>query len=76
MAVHLAQTSLCLNRFSGEILAPLQARLDQMDVSLLGTIPADEQLMEFEFSGRPLIELGDESPVYTAVSHMLQQINL
>ncbi len=76
MDIHIGQTSLILNRLSGEIPAPLQARIDQMDVSLLGTIPADEQLMEFEFSGRPLIELGDESPVYTAVSHMLQQIDL
>jgi CO dehydrogenase nickel-insertion accessory protein CooC1 len=41
---------------------------------LLGVIPADEALMEFEFSGRPLVELGDESPVYQAVAGMIAQI--
>ena len=76
MDIHIEQTSLILNRLSGEIPAPLQARIDQLDVPLLGTIPADEQLMTFEFSGRPLIELSNESPVYTAVSHMMQRLNL
>jgi hypothetical protein len=30
--------------------------------------------MEFEFSGRPLVELGDESPVYRAVAAMMIQL--
>ena len=34
----------------------------------------DEALLEFEFSGRPLVELGDESPVYRAVAEMMTQI--
>jgi CO dehydrogenase nickel-insertion accessory protein CooC1 len=41
---------------------------------LLGTIPADENLSMFEFSGRPLVELGDESPVYQAVEEMMKKI--
>jgi CO dehydrogenase nickel-insertion accessory protein CooC1 len=45
-----------------------------MDVSLLGSIPADDDLSAFEFSGKPLVDLGDESPVYRAVSEMLGRI--
>jgi CO dehydrogenase nickel-insertion accessory protein CooC1 len=52
----------------------LQERIDRMDIPLLGVIPADHELTELEFSGRPLIELGDKSPVYQAVAHMLQEI--
>jgi len=54
--------------------APLQARIAQLDLPLLGTVPGDEQLVEFEFSGRPLVELGDDSPVYQAVAAMMGQI--
>jgi CO dehydrogenase nickel-insertion accessory protein CooC1 len=46
----------------------------KMDVPLLGTIPADDDLSAFEFSGNPLVELGDESPVYQAVAEMMQKI--
>ncbi len=74
MDIHIEQTGLILNRLSGDIPAPLQARLEEMDIPLLGVVPADEQLMEFEFSGRPLIELGDESPVYTAVAEIMANI--
>ncbi len=45
-----------------------------MDIPLLGVIPADEQLTRMEFSGQPLVELGDDSPTYQAVAKMLQMI--
>jgi CO dehydrogenase nickel-insertion accessory protein CooC1 len=41
---------------------------------MLGIVPADSQLLEFEFSGRPLVELGDGSPVYQAVAKMMDKI--
>ena len=44
-----------------------------MDIPLLGVIPADPQLTQMELSGHPLVELDDDSPVYKAVSVMLQQ---
>jgi hypothetical protein len=30
--------------------------------------------MRFEFSGRPLIELGDASPVYQAVTAVMERL--
>jgi CO dehydrogenase nickel-insertion accessory protein CooC1 len=45
-----------------------------MDIPLLGVIPSDQKLMEFEFSGRPLVDLGDESPVYQVVAEMMRKI--
>jgi len=38
------------------------------------TIPADEALTAFEFSGKPLVDLGDESPVYRAVEALMKKI--
>ncbi|MBC8505633.1 MAG: AAA family ATPase [Anaerolineales bacterium] len=65
---------LILNRLAGDMPAPLQERIDKMDITFLGSIPASTELAEFEFSGRPLIELGDESPVYQAVAAMMEQV--
>jgi CO dehydrogenase maturation factor len=73
--INIEQTYLILNGLMTETMPqPLQARIDALDIPLLGIVPHDDQLMEFDFSGRPLIELGDESPVYKAVAAMMQQI--
>ena len=74
MDIHIENTYLIVNRINGEMPAPLQARINQMDIPLLGIMPADNQLMEFEFSGRPLVELADSSPVYQAVAEMMDKI--
>ena len=52
----------------------LAAYIEGMEIPLLGVIPADNNLVEFEFSGRPLVDLGDESPVYQAVAGMMARI--
>ena len=57
-----------------DIPAPLQATIDTLDIPLLGVVPRDDELIAFEFSGRPLIELGDDSPVYKAVAAMMDSI--
>jgi len=62
-----------LNRLPGEMPGPLQERIDKMGIPFLGTIPMDEKLMSFEFSGKPLVDLGDDSPVYQAVARMMDQ---
>jgi CO dehydrogenase nickel-insertion accessory protein CooC1 len=45
-----------------------------MDVPLLGTIPADGELASYEFSGKPLVDLPDTSPVYQSVAGMMAKI--
>jgi CO dehydrogenase maturation factor len=72
--IHIENTYLILNRLNGEMPAPLRERVEGMDIPLLGVVPANAELLEFEFSGRPLVELGDESPVYQAVAGMMREI--
>jgi hypothetical protein len=52
----------------------LRAFAEKIGVPLLGTIPANGDLAAFEFSGKPLVDLGDDSPVYQAVAGMLNTI--
>lgn len=73
--VRIENVYLVINRLTGEIPPALQAYIEaNLDVPLLGTIPSDSTLMDFEFSGRPLVELGDQSPVYQAVDRMMRKI--
>lgn len=72
--INIEKSYLIVNRLRGEMPVELKAFTDKMDFPLLSTIPADDELAAFEFSGRPLVELGDESPVYQAVEEMMHQI--
>jgi len=72
--IHIENSYLIMNRLNGEMPEALRERVNKLDMPLLGTIPADNQLLEFEFSGRPLVELGDQSPVYQAVAEMMDKI--
>jgi CO dehydrogenase maturation factor len=72
--INVGNVYLILNRVMGVIPPPLQDRIDAMGVNFLGTVLSNNQLMEFEFSGRPLVELGDDSPVYQAVAGMMERI--
>jgi CO dehydrogenase maturation factor len=65
---------LILNRLSGPIPPALEAAIDKLQIPLLGIVPADSELMEFEFSGRPLVELGDDSPVFRSIAEMMAQM--
>ena len=69
------QTYLIVNRLaSSEIPPPLKVLMDSLKTPLLGIIPEDNTLLSFEFCGRPLVELGEESPVYQAVEQMMRQL--
>lgn len=74
LEINIKNTYFILNRIPGEIPPPLQSRIEEMKIPFLGSIPSDQELMAFDFSGKPLIELADDSPVYQAVAGMLDQV--
>jgi len=72
--IHIDNSYLILNRLLGDMAPALQAKISSLDIPLLGTVPANTQLSEYEFSGRPLVEMDENSPIYAAVKSMLQKI--
>ena len=72
--IHVEKVHLILNRLIGDIPDPLMERIEDLGMHFLGPVPSNNELMEFEFKGRPLVELGDESPVYQAVAEMMEKI--
>jgi CO dehydrogenase maturation factor len=74
--IRIENSYLILNRLPAEMPADLKAFVDKMDVPLLGIIPADAELASFEFSGKPLVDLPDSSPVYQSVAKMMSGLLL
>ena len=73
--INIENAHLIINRLpAGEIPAALLEAADKVDAPLLGTIPQDGDITEFEFTGRPVVELGNDSPVYRALAAMLEKI--
>ncbi len=67
-------TYLIVNRLPGEMPESLQTRIESLDLPLLGTIPETAEMAELEYSGTPLVEMDETSPVYAAVAGMLRTI--
>ena len=72
--INIENAYLIVNRLPGEMPPALAERVEQLDFPLLGTIPEVSDIADFEFTGRPLVELDETSPVYTSVASMLGSI--
>jgi CO dehydrogenase maturation factor len=72
--IRIEHAYLIINRLIGDIPSALANGIGKLDIPLLGTVPSDDELSNFEFSGKPLVELGNDSPVYQAVAGMLDSI--
>jgi CO dehydrogenase maturation factor len=72
--IRIEHAYLIVNRLKGDLPPALSCEISKLDIPLLGTVPADDELTNFEFSGKPLVELGNESPVYQTVARMLVSI--
>ncbi len=69
--INIENAYLIVNRLQGEMPGALAERIAQLDFPLLGTIPHDPDIAEFEFTGRPLVEMDETSPLVSAVADML-----
>jgi CO dehydrogenase maturation factor len=72
--IRIEKSYLIINRLQGELSSEAKTFVEKLGVPLLGTISTDSELSAFDYSGRPLVELGDDSPVYRSVSEMLKKI--
>jgi CO dehydrogenase maturation factor len=72
--IRIENTYLILNRLVGTMPDKLNEKIKQLDIPLIATVPADDMLTEFEYNGRPLVELSEDSPVYSSLANMLEGI--
>ncbi|GAB4493939.1 MAG: hypothetical protein Fur0016_27250 [Anaerolineales bacterium] len=63
-----------INRVNGTLPPETTIFAEKLGAPLLGVIPADDELSAFDATGKPLVNLPDESPVYQAVAGMMRKI--
>lgn len=54
----------------------LQGEIDQTGLELAGTIPLDNQVVEYDLHSKPLIDLPTDSPAVLAVKEILQKVRI
>ena len=72
--IEIENAGLIVNRQAGHLPPALQARIEQFDFPLIGIVPPDEALGQLEIDGRSIWEVGDDAPVYQAMSGILSEI--
>jgi len=72
--INIENAYLIINRLPVELPQALSDFIANIDLPLLGTIPADAEITDFDFNGKPLIELDGSSLVFKAVAEMMDQI--
>jgi CO dehydrogenase maturation factor len=73
LEIGVGHTYLIVNRLRGPLPDPLVQAVERTGLDLLATIPEDTTMAEFEFTGRPLVELPGDSAVYQAIYSLATQ---
>ena len=64
------------NRFTPDMEELLQKSADDIGLEYGGIVPVDENVMSFNLTGKPLLEIRDDSPAYEAVGYLAKTIGL
>jgi CO dehydrogenase maturation factor len=72
--VRVRNTYLVINRVIGEVPPALAERAAKMGVPLLAVVPYDQQLVEFDGGGRPLVDLPPAAGISATVDRMAGQL--
>jgi len=72
--INIEKAYLILNRLVPPMHEALGEFIKHLDVPLIGSIPADADITAYEYSGKPLVSLGDDLPAYQAIAAIMQKI--
>ncbi|MGC8787302.1 MAG: AAA family ATPase [Anaerolineae bacterium] len=64
------ETYLVLNRADEDIPSFMREEIERLGLNLIGTLPQDKTIAEFDLTGKPLIEISEETPIYKAVAEI------
>jgi CO dehydrogenase maturation factor len=76
MEIAVARTGLVINRVPGGMEERLVAEARGRDLEVLGTVPADELVMEYALSHTPAIRLPQETPAVRAIEKILSTVTV
>ncbi len=64
------------NRFTPDLEELLQKTADDIGMEYGGIIPVDENVISFNLTGKPLLNIPDDSPAYIAIGNLAKKIGL
>ena len=67
---------LVLNKVNGGLSPEVTAAISDSGLRLLASIPWDERMVELDAAGRPMTELPEDSPAYSAVRNLAKELDL
>lgn len=67
---------LVVSKVSEGTIEALRGEIENTGLELVGTIPLDEQVRDFDLHSKPLVSLPDDSPVVTAVTDILKKAGI
>jgi len=70
------KTYLVGNRFPPQLLDVLEKAADDVGFELAGNIPEDSNVQSFNMTGKPLLDIPEDSPSYRAVEEIAEKIGL
>jgi len=70
------KTYLVGNRFPPQLLDVLEKAADDIGLELAGNIPEDSNVQSFNMTGKPLLDVPDDSPSYRAIEEIAKKIGL
>ncbi len=72
--IHIEHAYLVVNRMPDDLPEALKAKIESIEIPLLGTVPADDELTAYEAVSRPLVDLPNSNPAYQSVEKMMAAI--
>ena len=71
------EVGLIINRAPGGTVSPgVQAEIDKYGMKLIGVVPHDDTVYEYDAEGRPSVTVPGDSPVKQAVRGIFDQLSL
>ncbi len=67
---------LVITKTGDDSLEALQNEIDKTGLTLIGTIPMDSNIVEYDLRSRPLVDLPGDSPAVAAVAEILKKANI
>lgn len=75
--MHPDTVGLIVNRApAGQLNAGIQEEIEKQGLTLLGVVPQDEAVYEYDCEGRPTAELPEDNPVKKALREIVSKLNL
>lgn len=76
LGIRVGKIYLLISRAGENTASVLAAEIEKTGLELLGTVPMDNLVLEYDLQGRPLFQLPADAPAMQAVAAVMQRLNL